>query len=379
MSFAFGERAARERDGELLAAVAGERVAGPELGDPGGRALLQEPVAGLVTALVVVVLEEVEVEHRDAERLVVAAGARQLARELLLPGAAVEEPGQVVRARDLLEASEQVGALERHRGLGGEHAHRRGDPAVAVDLLAPARRRAPRRPPRCGARARNASRRPRSPGRCAARTWSSQRARPRRTSASCVTNTVPAPDASSASETRSGGAPWRPWFAVMTRSPSGLRSISLAKRAPVIVHAAEQITSRATLRVGRPGELARGLGHGGHADDELARLLLADLELLRASQILRGARSRSWLHERLDREADDRSDADPEQRARPLAGRVLGLAQDEQRHDEHRGDACDADCELLDASRTGRARRRAASTGRRSRTCRRRRLPAGGR
>ena len=138
MSFAFASVQPGSATRELLAAVAGERVARPELGDPGGRALLEQPVAGLVAALVVVVLEEVEVEHRDAERIALRAGARQLARQLLLPAAAVEQPREVIGARDLLEPREQVGALERHRGLGGEHAHRRGDPADAVDLAAPA-------------------------------------------------------------------------------------------------------------------------------------------------------------------------------------------------------------------------------------------------
>src|SRR5205807_9557002 len=54
------ERAVREQQPELLAAVAGEQVARAQHLAPGGGDLLEQPVPGLVAALVVVLLEVVE-------------------------------------------------------------------------------------------------------------------------------------------------------------------------------------------------------------------------------------------------------------------------------------------------------------------------------
>ncbi len=135
-------------------------------------------------------------------------------------------------------------------------------------------------------------------------------------------------------------------MAVMTRSPSGLGSISLAKR-----RAGDRAGGRADdlpcdARVGRPRELACRLGHGRHADDELARLLLAHQQLLGALEVLVGAVAK-LADERLDGEADDRGDADPEKRVRQLARRILRRADDDDRDDEDRGDADDAGGELL--------------------------------
>jgi hypothetical protein len=206
---------------------------------------LSRPVAGLVAALVVVVLEVIEVEHRDAERSAVPPRPSQLAWQLLFPAAPVEEAGQVVRAGHLLEPCEQVGALERHRGLRGEHAHRRRDPVRPVHRMRPAddehrdhflvpqdrlevhRGRAGRRHDPLG-----------DP--LVSRASSTK-------SGFFERKAVPAPETSSPSETLNGGPFWSPWFAVITIAPSGLRSMSLAKRAPVTVQAAEQMISRATL------------------------------------------------------------------------------------------------------------------------------------
>src|SRR5215208_7031213 len=87
-------RAARQRQGELLAAVAGEEVGAAQLHAPCRGRLLEETVAGLVAALVVELLEVVQVDHRDAQRAVLALGAQELARQLLLPGAAVGQAGE---------------------------------------------------------------------------------------------------------------------------------------------------------------------------------------------------------------------------------------------------------------------------------------------
>src|SRR3954453_21120152 len=81
--------AAGHRERELLAAVAREQVGGAQAHGPGRGGLLEQPVAGEVPVLVVVGLEVVEVEDGDAQRRALAPRARELARQLLLPGAPV--------------------------------------------------------------------------------------------------------------------------------------------------------------------------------------------------------------------------------------------------------------------------------------------------
>ena len=72
--------------------------------------------------MVVEGLEAVEVEHRQAQAAAVAAGAGELALEVLVPDAPVREPGQRVGARRRLQLGDEVGAVDRDRGLGGEQA-----------------------------------------------------------------------------------------------------------------------------------------------------------------------------------------------------------------------------------------------------------------
>ena len=80
--------------------------------DPPQRAhFAQQRVAGLVAVRVVVGLETVEVEHHDVQRVAKPRGARQLAAQLLLPGAAVGKLRQLVGARDRLDAAQQLVAL----------------------------------------------------------------------------------------------------------------------------------------------------------------------------------------------------------------------------------------------------------------------------
>src|SRR5204863_502937 len=133
------QRAVGKQQPELLAPVAGEQVAGAEHLAPGGGHLLEQAVARLVAALVVVLLEVVEVEHRHAQRALLAAGARQLAGEVLVPGPAVGQAGEVVRAGDRLQAGQQVGALDRHRRLRRQQRHERK--VELLDLRARDRRR----------------------------------------------------------------------------------------------------------------------------------------------------------------------------------------------------------------------------------------------
>ena len=139
-------------------------------------------------------------------------------------------------------------ALERHCGLRGEHPHRRRDPARSRRRHASSRRPARRPPPRCAGRARSASTRRPSPSTTRCEIRSSPRASSTK-SGFFERKTASAPEASSPSGTVSGGLLSRPWFAVITISPSGLRSMSLAKRAPVTVQAAVQMISRRHLGV----------------------------------------------------------------------------------------------------------------------------------
>ena len=76
-----------------------------------GRA--EEPVADRVAARVVDLLEVVEVDDRERQRLVVAGRRRPLALDLLLERAVVAEPGQRVAER--LGAGPVVGVLEDPR------------------------------------------------------------------------------------------------------------------------------------------------------------------------------------------------------------------------------------------------------------------------
>ncbi|GAA1516122.1 hypothetical protein GCM10009827_033550 [Dactylosporangium maewongense] len=96
---ASGGGGADEEHAELLAAVAGQGVAGAQQRPPRGRRLLQQPVAGLVAEGVVEALEVVEVQQRHADIGAAAAGLRHLPLQLQVPGAAVGHPGQAVVVR----------------------------------------------------------------------------------------------------------------------------------------------------------------------------------------------------------------------------------------------------------------------------------------
>ena len=65
----------------------GEKVGRPKLRRPRLRGVPQELVAGEVAVRVVVALESVQVDECDAAGRAVAAGALELERQLLLPGA----------------------------------------------------------------------------------------------------------------------------------------------------------------------------------------------------------------------------------------------------------------------------------------------------
>ena len=102
-----GQRAGQRRVGqqghELVAAQAGDDVAGAQRGaDPLG-GVAQRVVALLVAELVVELLEVVEVERHERDRVAAPGRPGQLARRRVPPSAAVEQAGQVVDDRLLRE------------------------------------------------------------------------------------------------------------------------------------------------------------------------------------------------------------------------------------------------------------------------------------
>jgi hypothetical protein len=109
-----------ENDEELLAAEAGDDVAGPEPLEEDRAERAQDLVPQLVTVQLVERPEVVEVEedHRDRWRLVagtVASGEQSLDRRVEV--AAVEEAGQRVAHRRLLGGRVEAGVGDRQRGL----------------------------------------------------------------------------------------------------------------------------------------------------------------------------------------------------------------------------------------------------------------------
>ncbi len=117
----------RQDEHELLAAVASEGVTGPHGAADEARHLAQHGVAGVVPVDVVDRLEAVDVDERDAERLVVARRALDLRMQRGEQGLAVRDAGEAVVGRALL--GQQVGACGRVEGAG--QAALGGDPALA--------------------------------------------------------------------------------------------------------------------------------------------------------------------------------------------------------------------------------------------------------
>ena len=100
--------------------------------------LLDQAVALALAAQHVERAEVVEVEHRDRDGVIVAAGAGQLARELVLEHAPGRDAGELVGERERLHARAQAGVLDRDRGLGGQqpqHARRRRPAPTSIGQL----------------------------------------------------------------------------------------------------------------------------------------------------------------------------------------------------------------------------------------------------
>ena len=97
-------------------------------------------VAGVVAKGVVEVLEIVDVDHQQTERMLEPQHASDLTLELTFKAATVRQAGQVVRKRSLFTNVEI--SLELEQGPGpGQHkvqVSRIGDVAQALPLLTPA-------------------------------------------------------------------------------------------------------------------------------------------------------------------------------------------------------------------------------------------------
>ncbi len=132
------EPAVGQDHAELGALEPGDHVDLAQLRAPRGGGLLDQAVALLLAAQHVERAQVVEVDHRDRHRRLRAAGARELARQLVVPRAARAEAGQRIGQRERADARAQLLALDRHRGLGGQQREHVGDRVGdRVDRVAP--------------------------------------------------------------------------------------------------------------------------------------------------------------------------------------------------------------------------------------------------
>ena len=136
-----GEVGGRENDRELLAADPADDVARPH-----GRAkqvchLEQELVADAVAVDVVDLLEVVEVEHDQADRVVLRRRPHELLPQAVVERPVVVEAGQRIGGCLVLESGPDVGVVDRERGRVAE--------ARREEELLRRRTRRPRRRGRC--------------------------------------------------------------------------------------------------------------------------------------------------------------------------------------------------------------------------------------
>ena len=117
---------------ELLAAEAARHVATTHGALQQTTEVAQQGVADVVTERIVELLEEVEVDHHDAERAAAAFGAAELALEGLFQIATVEEAGQ--RIADRLIA-QRLAELEIRDGEAELIGHGGGEPLLRLGPL----------------------------------------------------------------------------------------------------------------------------------------------------------------------------------------------------------------------------------------------------
>ena len=129
---------------ELLAAEPADDVLGPNRGAQRVREQPQQLVADAVAVHVVDALEVVDVEHQHRHRTVRPARLLERVQQPLVEGAVVEQPGERVGARLVLEPRADLRVVERERGGVAE--------ALRQLELVVAERRRRRRRGRCSAR-----------------------------------------------------------------------------------------------------------------------------------------------------------------------------------------------------------------------------------
>ena len=105
---------------ELLATEAADDVVWAYASAHGVRERAEQLVTDAVSVHVVDALEVVDVEHEDGNRTVRPARLLQRVQQSLVEASVVEQAGERVRLRLVLEASPDLGVVERERGGIGE-------------------------------------------------------------------------------------------------------------------------------------------------------------------------------------------------------------------------------------------------------------------
>jgi hypothetical protein len=103
-----------EHDGELVAADPRHKIGGARDSGQPSRDLSQHPVAGLVTELIVHVLEPVDIQARERQWTAVSLSALDFGCQPDVKGAMVREPRQRIGIRLALKASRGALRLCKH-------------------------------------------------------------------------------------------------------------------------------------------------------------------------------------------------------------------------------------------------------------------------
>ena len=120
-----GRARAREEHRELVAAEAGEDVVGAQDVAQARAELGEHGVARVMAERVIELLEAVDVDDQESERLSACARAGQVRAELVAELAAVGEAGELVRRRLAAGLVEAADLADGERGAGHRREHRR--------------------------------------------------------------------------------------------------------------------------------------------------------------------------------------------------------------------------------------------------------------
>ena len=139
-----GRARAREQHRELVAAEAGEDVVGAQDAAQARADLGEHGVAGVMAERVVELLEAVDVDDQQRQRLVVCARAGQMRAQPAAELAAVGQAGELVGRRLAARLVEAADLADGERGAGhrGEHGRPRERDRDRRDVLERRRRRA---------------------------------------------------------------------------------------------------------------------------------------------------------------------------------------------------------------------------------------------